>query len=348
MEHLIEAAGLTPLRRPEPPQTDTGWERVDLFRWLSGDPPDDSPKLGLRSDGTALLYPGRVHAFNGEPESGKSWIAQFVCAQELAAGHKALYLDFEDGPGALAGRMVALGAQKRHLVEALHYHQISAPWSAEVLEVFDRIVRSDRFSVVVVDGVTEAMSACGLNGNDNADVARWWNLIPRRLSAAGAAVIIIDHVNKDRESRGRWATGGQHKMAAVDGGAFSIEAKVPFGRGKRGVSTMVVRKDRPGWLRQSALGDRLAEFTLISANAMVTAALSPCVPADHKVMVDISRALETEGAIYTGPQLREHLAKHKGNDVDRARSKMVTSGHVRESFQGRIVYYVLGFPYGEQ
>lgn len=345
VENMIEAAGLTPLQRPEPSTTTTGWERVDLFRWLSGDPPDDAPKLGMRSDGTALLYPGRVHAFNGEPESGKSWIAQFVCSQELASGHKVLFLDFEDGPGAVAGRMTAMGARKAHLVNSLHYHQISQPWSPEAAEVLGHIVAATDFSLVVVDGVTEAMSACGLNPSDNSDVAKWWTMIPRRLAAGGAAVIIIDHVTKDRESRGRWAYGAQHKMAATEV-AFSIEAKVPFGRGKRGVSQMQVRKDRPGWLRQSALGDRLAEFTLISNHLAVTAALSPCVPADHKIMLDISSTLEIPGAVHTAQSLREHLARWKGTDVDRARSKLVSTGHVRESFEGRILYYRLGFPYG--
>jgi AAA domain len=344
VEDLIDQAGLTPLHPLTPERTDTGWERVDLFGWLSGERPDDSPKLGFRSDGIPLLYPGRVHAFNGEPESGKSWIAQFVCAQELAAGHKVLILDFEDGPGALVDRMVAMGVQKRHLIRSLHYHQIAQPWSGEAAEVFDRMARDAEFTLVVVDGVTEAMSACGLSPSDNGEVARWWSMIPRRLSRTGAAVVIIDHVTKDREARGRWALGAQHKMAALDGGAFTIEAKVPFGRGKRGVATMLIKKDRPGWLRQSALGDRLAEFTLISAHKAVTATLSPCLPAYHNIMLDISRILSGGGS-YASSQLHEALPRWKATDVDRARSKLVELGHVHERMQGRQVYYTLIRPY---
>src|SRR6516165_1202314 len=124
VDALIEEAGLTPIVRPPAPVTDTGWERIDLFPWLQGPMPDDSPKLGVRTDGVRVLYPGRIHAINGEPESGKTWLAQFLAAQELAGGHKVLYLDYEDGPAAFASRMAALGVPARIVVTALHYHRI--------------------------------------------------------------------------------------------------------------------------------------------------------------------------------------------------------------------------------
>jgi hypothetical protein len=36
-----------------------------------------------------------VHVFNGETESGKSWLAQAATAEVLCNGGTALYLDFE-------------------------------------------------------------------------------------------------------------------------------------------------------------------------------------------------------------------------------------------------------------
>ena len=343
VDALIEEAGLTPIVRPPAPVTDTGWERIDLFPWLQGPMPDDSPKLGVRTDGVRVLYPGRIHAINGEPESGKTWLAQFLAAQELAGGHKVLYLDYEDGPAAFASRMAALGVPARIVVTALHYHRIEAPWSEEARAVL-ATATANGFSLAVIDGVTEAMAACGLDPLGNADVAKWWAMLPKPLTRSGAAVLIIDHVAKDREGRGRWALGAQHKLSAVDGAAFALETRAPFGRGKRGSSTIFIRKDRPGWLRQNALGDRLAEFTLISANRAVTASLEPCVPYDHHAMLDISRILAQIGQA-TSAQLREHLARRRTGEIDRARAKLVEMGHVRESMEGRIVYYSLTRPY---
>jgi hypothetical protein len=48
----------------------------------------------------------------------------------------------------------------------------------------------------------------------------------------------------------------------------------------------------------------------------------------------------------TSAQLREHLARRRGGEVDRARAKLVEMGHVGESMEGRIVYYSLvrGYP----
>jgi hypothetical protein len=65
-------------------------------------------------------------------------------------------------------------------------------------------------------------------------------------------VIMVDHVNKDTGSRGRWATGGQHKLAALDGAAYVIETQKPFGRGLAGVADVRVAKDRPGAVRPTA------------------------------------------------------------------------------------------------
>ena len=44
----------------------------------------------------------------------------------------------------------------------------------------------------------------------------------RPIAAAGAAVVLIDHVAKDKEKRGRYAIGAQHKLAGV-AVAYGIE-----------------------------------------------------------------------------------------------------------------------------
>ena len=63
----------------------------------------------------------------------------------------------------------------------------------------------------------------------------------------------LDHVTKDREGRGRYAIGAVHKLNALDGGAYILENRHPFGVGRTGRSTVRVAKDRPGQLRRNAL-----------------------------------------------------------------------------------------------
>ena len=60
-----------------------------------------------------------------------------------------------------------------------------------------------------MDGITEAMSLHGLQLQDNNDVARFMVMLPRRFARTGAAALLIDHVTKDRETRGRYAIGAQ-------------------------------------------------------------------------------------------------------------------------------------------
>jgi hypothetical protein len=101
-----------------------------------------------------------------------------------------------------------------------------------------------------VDGITEAMAAHGLNPIDNADVARFAGILPRPLADAGAVVVLIDHVSKSREARGRYAIGAQHKLAAVTGAAYTVELIKPFGHGLHGVAKITIAKDRPGRVRE--------------------------------------------------------------------------------------------------
>jgi hypothetical protein len=54
------------------------------------------------------------------------------------------------------------------------------------------------------------MTTEGLALGDNTDVAAWMRPLPKRFAAAGAAVVVIDHVVKNRDDQGRYAIGGQH------------------------------------------------------------------------------------------------------------------------------------------
>jgi hypothetical protein len=110
--------------------------------------------------------------------------------------------------------------------------------------------RAYRPTLVVIDGVTEAMTMYGLNPNDNKDIATFGRALPRPLAAAGAAIVCLDHVTKNTDSRGRYAIGGVHKHNGIDGAAYILENREPFGINITGRSAILLSKDRPGQLRK--------------------------------------------------------------------------------------------------
>lgn len=62
-------------------------------------------------------------------------------------------------------------------------------------------------AIVVVDGVSEAMTLAGLNIDSTGDVARFHAEMPRRFERTGAAIVMIDHVLKAGDQRGAYAIG---------------------------------------------------------------------------------------------------------------------------------------------
>jgi hypothetical protein len=225
------------------PEEISSWRPVDLEAIVEADVAAAEPALLPRSDGVAILYPGKRHLIASEPEGGKSWLAMKAAAEEIQAGHRVLYLDFEATAQMALERLEALRVPLRDILEFFAYVRPDGPLDIELDELAPGV------ALVVLDGITEAMQLLGLDPNSSIDTARFYAMTGRPLADAGCAVLNIDHVVKDREGRGRWAIGSQHKIAGVDV-AFGLETRKPFGRGIVGaVSTLRLLKDRPGFLQ---------------------------------------------------------------------------------------------------
>ena len=247
----------------------SSWEPLDLSAHLDGTHVAEVPSLLARTDGRCLLYPGRVHSLHGESESGKSWVALAAAAAQLDAGERVLMLDFESDAATVVGRLLRLGVDPAAIRDRFDYRR---PESDPRTLVGDRDVWAGllarRYSLAVLDGVTEALSIYGVTSKDNDEVTGWIRSTPRALAAAtGAAVVLVDHVVKDADSRGRFAIGGQAKMAALDGAAYVVEVVDPLGVGLLGRVALRVAKDRPGGVRPHAgawrKGDRTQEAAVV-------------------------------------------------------------------------------------
>lgn len=253
----------------------SGWQPVDLTGYLDGTYQPPEAKLMHRNDGVALLYPGMTHSIHGESESGKSMLAQAEVVVQLKAGELVCYLDYEADPGSVLERLQLMGATPADLSrltyvqpEADHEH---SPASRQAFQA----LLGQAFALAVLDGVNEALaqapakarSTGGLGGND--DITAWHDRLPRQIAKrTGAAVVLIDHVAKGPDS-GRFAIGGQAKMATISGAAYVVRPKSPLGRNLVGQVDLYVAKDRHGHVRSHAAGQYSSDRMQLAATAVV-------------------------------------------------------------------------------
>jgi hypothetical protein len=260
----------------EPVEQNT-WRPVDLTAALTK-ADIEPPTMWERSDGTRFIYPARVHWFQGESESLKSWAAQIVVAEQLGAGNHVLYIDLEDDDRSVVSRLGVLGVSADDIGGFLTYVRPDEPMRAQDL---DALLALDSYVLAVIDGVTEAMTLDQLKYADNSDIATWLRALPKKVARSGAATICIDHVTKAPETQGRYAIGGQHKLAGTTGAAYKFTLLRPLSRPQGiepvlGLAEVTVVKDRPGYVRKHALDDKIGTIQIEAyADGTVSAGLVP-------------------------------------------------------------------------
>lgn len=225
------------------------WKPVDLGPYLRGEIVMEEPSLGLaRADGLRLIYPGKEHTVIGEMECGKSWFCAASAAAEIYRGNRVIYIHFEEAvPTDVIGRLQALGIRDDLILEHLAFIGPNEPVDKFVLAALLQVPPT----LVILDGVNEAMSLHNQAIRDEDGAASFRKVLVKPFTRVGAAVLGCDHVVKDREKRGRSPLGSIHKGNGLDGVLIALENKEPFGRGEKGRSSVYITKDRPGFLRQN-------------------------------------------------------------------------------------------------
>ena len=256
----------------------TSWAPLTLAPLLAGDQLESEPSVGIRTDGRCLFYSEKINDIHGEPETGKGWLTKMVSAEVIAQGFNVVYIDLEDDPASMVAGLRALGASSESIVRNFHYLRPDEPLMGRAGVEFWTWFEDLSPALVVLNGVTEFYGLHGLNLKDNGDAAKALDLLPRRaVRMTGAAMLQVDHVVKSKDDRGRFALGAGHKLAGIDGAAYSVEILDPLGRGLHGKVRLTVVKDRPGFVRQFAAGGKVAaEMHLVSTgNGPLAAELRP-------------------------------------------------------------------------
>lgn len=313
---------------------DDGWpigHHDDIAAILSGDYTPPEPTLMRRQSGGALIYPGKVHSIAGEPGAGKTWIALAAIAEVLADGGEAMLVDYEDRLDTAVRRLASMGVAHCTLLEHFHYvtptvAYVDGRLPANVIDI------AGRCTIVVTDSVGEALSHSGMNQNNDDEVAAWMRNTARRLADGGAAVVVLDHVEKNTETRGRWAIGSQRKLAAIDGIAYMAKAIKAASKDKEGVIRLSVSKDRGGHYQHGTD----AAVIRITPNGTANE-ITVDEPHDHDddtgewmptgLMEKVSRFLETAPSSVSGNVLRSGVSG-KATYVDEAVAHLVRLGHV--------------------
>lgn len=318
----------------------TTWSMVDIETILDGTWTPPEPHVGRRGDGRGLLYPGRIHTVAGESEAGKGWFMVALTVAELNAGYGVVWVDFEDEPGAVVGRMLAAGANRTQLRDQFAYIRPEGPIGTAGRADLGEAIGLVKPSVVLLDGVTEAMTLHGLDPLKNAEVAQFGRMLPRWIAQQGPAVLASDHVTKSGDGRGRYAIGAVHKLNAVDGAAYLLDNRRPFGIGLTGRSTLLLAKDRPGALRQYArpsagglhwyadlvLTSHAADFVEWELAPPVELPAGPFRPT--ALMARVSAAMAKAGRALSGREIEDRVRGKRVADVRTALAVLVDEAYV--------------------
>lgn len=332
------------------PAEGSGWLPVDLEPALNGENPEPRPSILARSDGHPLIYKGKYHSLAAEPEAGKTRLMLHAGAEVLRSGGKVVWIDLETTETETVTGMLDMDVEPGVIRSGLYYFNPDVPldelgWSQ--IEPFVKVA-----DLAVIDGVTEVYSLQGLNSNDPTDTAKYHKMLPKRIRAYGAAVVEIDHVVKNRETRGNWQAGSGHKKAGVDVGLMLTVIK-PFGRGVSGSSKLSITKDRPGHLRPLAVNGN-KDLAVVHYDSGTDGALAirlePIGAGENTfrptvLMERVSLAIEAQPGL-TKNAIR--LAVNGKNDAkDIALSILVEEGYVKREISGQSHQHFSEKPYRE-
>lgn len=244
----------------------------DLAWILTGTPPEvPPPTVCHRTDGHALFYPGKVNGIFGDPEGGKTWLAQCAIVEALNTGGTAAMIDVDhNGPDHTAARLLLLGARIDHIADPDRFRYYEPEDGDQLLAaVTDLVAR--RPTVALIDSLGEVFPMLGVNTNDGDEITTAMRTVCTRPATAGSCVITIDHLPKSHEARATgYAIGSIAKKRMIRGSYLRADVRVQPAPGARGLVTLRIEKDTAGELRKASGGAYAGTLTLDSTQPHIT------------------------------------------------------------------------------
>lgn len=248
---------------------------LDVAAALRGELKPVEPDTGsIRNDGLPLLYSGKVNGLVGDPESGKTLIGLAMIVDTLERGGSAAILDLDhNGIMETLTRLTSFGADRETLADHSRFRLASPESRSEYLALLEDITEWTP-SIVLVDSIGELGALFGANLNRDEEYAPLNRLAVQPFATAGSAVIVVDHMAKNEQSRSFGAGGTIRKKAAINGAYYevSLSGREGFTRSRGGRAYLKLKKDRPGGIKDQSPAERdpiVAEFVLAPAGLTV-------------------------------------------------------------------------------
>lgn len=207
--------------------------------------PPIQPTLGQ----AGIAYPGKRHVFSGPQESAKTLAAYAVGLEVIRDGQPIIIIDFEMGKWDARDRLRELGATNQDLA-LLHYLE---PEEQATSSHIARLIALQA-ALVIIDAAAGAYDLQGLDDNKRQDVERFTRIYVRDFWRNGIATIVLDHVVKNTDTRGKYAIGSERKVGGADV-HLGFEVITPIKRGSNGIYKITTHKDRGGFLERGRLAD---------------------------------------------------------------------------------------------
>lgn len=319
-------------------------------------PRQPAPVYVERTDGTALFYAGQVNGVFGDPEHGKTWLAQLAIVQALNNGDTASMIDCDhNGPDASAARLLLLGARPEHLADPQRFRYYEPQEGEQLLAAVTEVTaRADH--VVLIDSIGEVFGLLGVNPNDEIETTKAMRATCTRPAMAGSCVIIVDHLPKGQEARASgFAIGSIAKKRMIRGSYIRAEAKQKPAPGQIGRITLRIEKDTMGELRRSSGGGYAGTLTLDSTRdyALTWDINRDTVPTNEDGTKRYTTYMEKVATFVDrnpGCSGRDITSEIPGKDrtIRDALATLVHEGHIRRepAARGAFLHY-LEIPYRE-
>jgi hypothetical protein len=191
-----------------------------------------------------LLYTGKRHGISGPPESIKTIIAWILLLESVRAGNTVAVVDFEMGAHATRRLLLDLGFTLGEIRDHVVYYE--SPDEPDEADIAGLVAQGVTF--VVIDAAAGAYDASSLDDNKRQDVERFARAWVRPLFERGITSVLIDHVTKNSETRGKYMIGSERKLGGVDVHLGLELVGQPLTRGGSAIVRVRVHKDRGGHL----------------------------------------------------------------------------------------------------
>lgn len=237
---------LAPDLAPTSPPAPHSWRSLDLVD--IGSEPPRPPDIG------GLFYEGKRHLLSGEDDAGKTMLTLAVAADDIRAGRGVIWVDTDDmGASAILERLRAFDAGDDEIRRLFAYMRPEEALTDDARDDLLALIDELGVRLMVNDAFNSSLTLHGLSPNDTEDVEAFWQRVIAPVCRRGVGAVMLDHVVKNREARGRYAYGSERKSTGSDV-HLGLRVVEPFGRGRRGKAKITVNRDRIGFLERPGPG----------------------------------------------------------------------------------------------